>query len=311
MKYIVFLVIIGVLSLLFLQFHLQNKIIPIPVFINSPSTLKPDQTTTILLGGDVMLGRSVTREALDVKHDPTFPFTNLTSLFQEADIVFVNLEAPIISDCPRSITGMIFCAPPQMLQGLEPYKTIVNLANNHSANHGADGLTQTNAFLQERNIMSTRASVLITKKINQTTFGFLGFDKNQQVNPVLIDSDRTLIVGSKSKVDVLIVAMHWGLEYKPHPTDGQKRLAEELVSLGANVVVGHHPHWVQDVEKIGETPVYYSLGNLVFDQLWSEETRHGLLVKLTFDGKKIQKEELIPTYIKEVGQPIIMPSPNE
>ena len=304
-------VFIGILCGIFIYFFIQNKNISIPSFQFASVQQEKKKTTTILLGGDVMLGRSVTVQALDTKHDSLFPFIYLQPVFDAADIVFMNLENPIVENCPRQTTGMIFCAPPEMLAGLSSEKTIVNLANNHSANHGFDGITQTKRSLLEKNILYTGQSELISKKVNEVVFGFLGFDKNQQSNPKLADYEKELIVKSKNKVDVLIVALHWGIEYQSHPTEGQRLLAHEIVSLGANVVVGHHPHWVQDVEWIGTTPVYYSLGNLIFDQMWSEETRHGLLVKLTFEGKNIEKQELIPTYITEIGQPIIMPSPKE
>jgi poly-gamma-glutamate synthesis protein (capsule biosynthesis protein) len=228
-----------------------------------------------------------------------------------ADLVFVNLENPIVEQCLRKTNGMVFCAPPEMLSGLLPNKTIVNLANNHTLNYGNEGLASTVSFLSKANISATGYSQLVTRKIGDTTFGFLGFDKSQLANPTLTETERQFVVESKAKVDILIIALHWGIEYQQHPTEGQRKLAQELVSLGANVIVGHHPHWVQDTEMLGSTPVYYSLGNLIFDQTWSEETRKGLLVKLTFQGKTLEKQELIPTYIKQTGQPIIMPSPNE
>jgi len=311
MKYAVLLVFIGVLCYTFIYFFSQNKNISIPRFQVNSLKKEEKQTTTILLGGDVMLGRSVTVQALDTKHDPLFPFLNLQPLFDDADIIFVNLENPIVRNCPRQTAGMVFCAPPEMIDGLPAPQTIANLANNHSGNHGSGGLVETKKYLSDKNILNTGQSELISKTIHGITFGFLGFDKDQQSNPVLLEKERTLVTESDAKVDVLVVAMHWGIEYQSHPTDGQRKLANELVSLGANVVVGHHPHWVQDIEWIGTTPVYYSLGNLIFDQMWSEETRHGLLVKLTFEGKNIEKQELIPTYIKAIGQPIIMPSPKE
>jgi poly-gamma-glutamate synthesis protein (capsule biosynthesis protein) len=93
------------------------------------------------------------------------------------------------------------------------------------------------------------------------------------------------------------------VEYNAHPTEGQRRLARELVALGADVIVGHHPHWVQDHETISGVPVYYSLGNLIFDQMWSEETKKGLVVRLTFENKKQINEELLPVYMKNHAQP--------
>ncbi len=316
MKYLVFLCFIIVLLVSVSFFLVQIRKISISVTstdvpIGTTAVNDNSKQTTLLLGGDVMLGRSVTVEALDRQRDASFPFKNLTPLFETSDLIFVNLETPILNNCPRQTSGMVFCAPSDMLSGFIGNKTVVNLANNHTLNHGANGLVETIDILNSKNIDSTGNSNLLIKTVNGTRYGFVGFDYDQQLNPKLREVDKQLIQESKLKVDVLVVAMHWGVEYKAHPSEGQRLLAHELVNLGANVIVGHHPHWVEDTAKIENTPVFYSLGNLIFDQMWSEETRHGLLVRLTFEGKQIVKQELIPTYIEEIGQPIIMPSPNE
>ncbi len=93
------------------------------------------------------------------------------------------------------------------------------------------------------------------------------------------------------------------MEYQNTALPGVQNLARQLVDLGADVIVGHHPHWVQNIEHIEGKPVYYSLGNFIFDQMWSEETKKGLAIRLTFDGVKIVKEEKLPTYMKQTGQP--------
>ena len=76
------------------------------------------------------------------------------------------------------------------------------------------------------------------------------------------------------------------------------------IDSGADVVIGHHPHWVQEIETYKGKPVYYSLGNLVFDQMWSEETRNGLVVKLTFSGNTLVSQEQVPIKIVDYGQPV-------
>ena len=199
---------------------------------------------------------------------------------------------------------MVFCAPFQMLPGLAFANVeVLNLANNHIANYGKSGLDETVDFLQKNNFVVTGINNLAIKKLNNTSFGFLGFDKSQQENPQFTEKEQDLILKSNKKVDVLIIAMHWGIEYQSHPTKGQRKLAEKLVELGADVVVGHHPHWVQDIESINGKPVYYSLGNFVFDQMWSQATREGLVIRLTFEGKKVIQEERLPVYMNQWAQP--------
>lgn len=272
----------------------------------------PDNTWTLVLGGDVMLGRSVTKTALDDQKEPRYPFIGIGDVLRSGDISLVNLENPITDPCPRRNDGMVFCAPPQMLEGLT-YSGIdvVNLANNHTLNYGTAGYSATKEFLDLVSISYSDNSTLAIKQVQGIQVGFIGFDRSQLGNPTLTPTEESFVKSSNEQVDVLVVSMHWGVEYQDHPLQGQRTLAQKLVDLGADVVVGHHPHWTQDIAKIGETPVYYSLGNLIFDQMWSEKTRRGLLIKLTFDGTKLINENVFHTYMQQRAQPIIMPSPNE
>ena len=287
--------------------------------------------TTILFTGDVMLGRTTeitTRE----KNDFHYPFLKVADTLKSADLTVVNLENPIIKDCKPFTAGFIFCANPEMLEGLTfAGVDLATLANNHTGNYGKQGIDQTEKFLDIYGIKYTGVTHLAIQQINNVTFGFIGFNKAQEPNPQLTKEERQLILDSDSKVDVLIVLMHWGVEYQDNALPGVRILAKELVKDGADLVIGSHPHWVQDVEYLNKeadvvakrdaktimtvkdekgqfpienaVPVYYSLGNFVFDQMWSEPTRHGLTIRLTFDGKKIEKEEFMPVYIKERGQP--------
>lgn len=266
------------------------------------------QQATIILGGDVMLGRTVMTSALD-KNDYNYPFRGTSDVLKSADITFVNLENPITKGCKPDPTrsSMIFCAKPEMLNGLVfAGIDIVNLANNHTQNHGKSGFEETKKFLQNRDINFSGDGNLVIKEVNGTRFGFVGFEKSQQISPTLTNQEKNLIMEANSGVDVLIVSTHWGVEYQDKALPGVQKLAHEIVGLGADVVVGHHPHWVQNIEYHNGVPIYYSLGNLVFDQMWSEKTKEGLMVKLTFEDGKIINQELIKTYMAEWAQPQII-----
>jgi len=264
---------------------------------------KHSSETTLILAGDVMLGRTVMTKSLDVS-DPRYPFLKIGDALWEADAVFVNLENPIIENCPRSYEGLIFCAKPSMLAGLV-YSgiNVVNLANNHTLNYGQDGFSETQRHLDESDISYTGIGNLVELKIGNTKLGFLGFNflENEPV-----EEDFELIRSSSEKVDVLVVSVHWGQEYISEPNELQRGWAKQMVEAGADIIAGHHPHWVQTSEKIGEAQVYYSLGNLVFDQMWSENTRKGILVKLTFKDGKLVNEEFIETYMNTWAQPEVV-----
>jgi poly-gamma-glutamate capsule biosynthesis protein CapA/YwtB (metallophosphatase superfamily) len=117
------------------------------------------------------------------------------------------------------------------------------------------------------------------------------------------EEDFNLIRQSDAKVDVLLVGVHWGAEYRKEPAEIQRRWAKRMVEDGVDVIVGHGPHWVQERQEFLGRPVYYSLGNFVFDQMWSEETKSGLAVRFIFKGKKVVAEEELPVFMRYWAQP--------
>lgn len=293
----------------------------------------PRVEIVVILIGDVMLGRSVMAESL-ARQDPIYPFRNVADTLRQADLVFINLENPIIDNCPTTASGFKFCASPEMVKGLVYSGVdVASLANNHTDNFGLDGLNQTRKILEDNGILVTGLGSLAIKQFGNSKFGFLGFNKAQEVRPKLSNEEVELVKNSDSKVDVLVVAMHWGIEYQAAALPGVRILSYELIKQGADVIVGHHPHWVQDVDCFGEEnkegtisykvvrnitsqefvkgdvcptntkPVFYSLGNFIFDQMWSEETKKGAAVELSFSKGVDTEWKVLDTYIKNLGQP--------
>jgi len=256
--------------------------------------------TEIIITGDIMLGRSVMSKSL-AKKDFKYPFLRTADILKTADITFGNLENPIIKNCPISNGGFTFCSSPEMISGLTfSGIDIVNLANNHTKNYGNDGLNQTQDYLQKEKIDYVGINNLIIKNVNQTKFGFLGFDF---VGKSPNDSDYELIKNSKSQVDVLIIMIHWGNEYVAKSNNIQKEIAKNIINNGGDVIMGGHPHWVQEMDYIDGKPIFYSLGNFVFDQSWSEETKKGLVVRLNYQGKNLLGIDQMPIYMENFGQP--------
>ena len=266
-----------------------------PVIITSVG-----EKVEIILTGDVMLGRSVLTRT-EKEKDWTYPFNKVSEYLRNSDIVFSNLESPIVENCPRTDSGMVFCTSPELVEGLRFANIgVVTVANNHIGNYGQKGINDTKRYLTGAGIDYTGVADLVVKEVKGTKFGFLGFDF---VSRNFTDSDRKLIVDSDRLVDVLIVGVHWGEEYKDKANKKQREIAKDLVENGADVIAGHHPHWIQDEEYVNDKPVYYSLGNFIFDQMWSEETKKGLVIKLTFKDGKLIREEKLSVYISSLGQP--------
>lgn len=267
------------------------------LFINSPKTT---HNVSVIVTGDIMLGRTVMITSL-TKNDPTYPFLKVADQLKKSDLVFANLENPIISDCPEYKSGFKFCSDPKMIQGLTfAGVDIVNLANNHTLNFGSEGLEQTKKYLTSNGINYVGDNNLVIKDVEGKKFGFLGFDF---LDHEASDTDFQLIKDSKQKVDVLLVMVHWGIEYTNEPVNSQKLLAGKIIDSGADVLIGGHSHSVQPIEKLNNGLVFYSLGNFIFDQPWSEGTKKGLAIKLEYDNGRLKNYQEMPIYMSNLAQP--------
>ena len=299
---ILYLVVAISLALLLVSFFLpqpQKPILPAAISKSTAVSIKPPEVE-VILAGDVMLGRTVETKSAGLG-DYAYPFREIGERLKEADIVFINLENSIIENCPVHTSGFKFCSSPKMLEGLSfSGVDIVSLANNHAGNYEQKGLEETRNLLTQKGIATTGLGELVILKREDTLFGFLGFDLTARN---LREKDIALISQSNSKVDILIVGVHWGAEYTQTPTDIQRIWAKEMISSGADVIAGHHSHWVQSSEIIEGKPVYYSLGNLIFDQMWSERTKKGEVVELTFKDGQLESSTERQTYMSSWGQP--------
>jgi len=290
-KEIILITVFVIIFLIFLSFpkSLSPPTMPTPSQSPSPkyffsSLLDKTPQTTLIAVGDIMLGRYCNVQMLQNK-DFKYPFLKTADFISSADITFGNLEAPIVENCPTTETGMIFCSRPESVEGLKHAGfDILSIANNHILNYGQKGLDQTKSLLAQNNIFPS-ANDLIVKKTNNINFGFLSFDLLTYPNSPVLKK----IKDSVSKVDILIVSLHWGNEYQKKPAEWQKTLAHQAVDAGAKIIIGHHPHVTQPAEKYNNGLVLYSLGNFVFDQPWSEETKKGEIAKIIFEGKEINK----------------------
>lgn len=288
----------------------NNRLSPISTYFPTSSpTPTPQKTTSFGLMGDLGLGRHITSIARS-KNDFSWSFQKISHILQQNDFNLANLESPIIKDCPKGETGTFtFCGDTRFLPYLSENKFIFNLANNHIFNYGIDGFSQTKDLLNTSQIgyfySHQSESEFFQKNINGISFGFLGFD--YITNPKLkSETIVNLIKKYDSQVDWLIVSLHWGNEYLSDPEKWRIDLAHQLVDAGADIIHGHHPHVLQLKEIYHQKPIYYSLGNFVFDQNWSQETSQSEIVKLTVTKTKIIDTEIIPFIIKHNSQPQIV-----
>lgn len=281
-----------------------NSQVVLPTRTIIPSTNHVDEVR-VIVGGDVMPGRMV-NVFLQQIQDFDYPFKN--DLFNNADIVFVNLESPLIDNCPLRHDGFKFCSDKRIARALaKTGVSIVNLANNHISNEGSTGILQTRQYLDEAGVLytGTDQEVVVVKK--GIRFGFLGFNDVGGCPKEISCADTGLIQKQikelSEKVDVIIVQFHWGTEYINKPTKRQTLLAHAAIEAGADLVVGAHPHWVQSTEVYQDVLIAYSHGNLLFDQQWSLETQQGVLGNYFFTKDGLKQYEFMPIIIDRSYQP--------
>ena len=302
----------------------ENELAPTSTNKLSPAPVVPKKTT-LVFGGDVMLSRVVGQKM--VKYQDFFwPFKNVASIFKDADIAAVNLESPFTYGGDHTVlTGSFaFNADPKAISGLKDAGIdLITLANNHFGDKGQNGMLDTFDLLAKNQIEYVGAGKNFTEarqgkiiEANGFKFGFLGYgylaDLYVATGSVAgianmnIEQAKKDVSEFKKKVDILIVEMHAGTEFIASPNKQQKDFAHAVIDAGADLVIGHHPHWVQTTEIYQGKPILYSLGNLVFDQMWSRETQQGAIAKAYFKDKNLEKIEIIPIHIYDYGQPQIV-----
>lgn len=270
--------------------------------------LDKNNLVTIAVTGDFIPSRSVNYQTLKYNNF-LWSVEEIKSYFTRADIVFVNLEAPIFANCPVTNEGFVFCGEEKHVNALTSINTtIVNLSNNHLSNYGEEGYTKTKEILQDNNIQTIGDKLTIIEK-KGIKFAFLGYNDigytPNYLYKVDLDKIKNDILQAKNTADIVIVQFHFGSEYADFPDRQQVKIAQSAIDFGADLVVGNHPHSIQPVEIYKDKVIMYAHGNFVFDQMWSEQTKQGVVGFYTFYKKTLVKVEFKPVYITDYGKATI------
>ncbi len=313
MKKVLFILLFVSVFLLALSFFLGDK----DYFLSTPRTQELKETSLIFVG-DIMLSRQIGK-IMERENNWFLPFELVAEELKSADIVFGNLESVISdkgSDLGRTYS---FRADPKTMQGLLYSNfSIVSVANNHSFDWGDSAFLDSIERLKKNNILpvgggvsreDSRQPVFIEK--NGTKFAFLAYSEFAETftgksftasikeEYLKEDIQKAKTAGSH----IVIVSFHWGEEYKTSSNDFQKHFGRKAIDFGADLVIGHHPHSVQEIENYKNGIIAYSLGNFVFDQNFSEETREGLVLKVLVRDKKVSQATSIPVRFNQNFQP--------
>lgn len=263
------------------------------------ATLSSANTKTydsVVFTGDVMLGRYV--ETLMNTNGSDYPYTqiNLKS-FSNKPAVVGNFESAIATVHKQSPAGtMRFSVDQRHLAAFGANFTHASLANNHSLDYGAEGYLNALTLLEQNSLAVFGHNAIIDNnsisyiETEKGRVAIIGMNATQHI-PSVAEIESVCQV-AKRKSDFQVTYIHWGDEYESVHSASQRVLAEALVDACADLVIGHHPHVVQDVDVIKGVLVFYSLGNYIFDQYFSPEVKEGLVVALEFND--VPAVRLIP-----------------
>lgn len=263
--------------------------------------ISKDSITTFIVGGDMMFDRYIDYKYRDDKILEVVG--SLAPSFKNYDLALVNLEGPISpTPIPADNTNsLIFNFPPKTIDALQSMGIdAVSLANNHTNNNGRAGYTSTVKVLTEAKITPIGQEVGITE--NSVKEFDIGGNKITVIALNVLETDQSingLIKSVKEKGNVVIVFPHWGEEYVEIHNTSQEILAKSWIDSGADLVIGSHPHVIQDAQIMNGKPVFYSLGNLLFDQNFSVPTQRGLVLSGKIVNGKLAEISLLPTISEE------------
>ncbi len=312
---------LGVVVVVFVVFtasftHEPTSVAPVFVPEVSNSILKGEnqpKSSSFLVFPDMMLGRAVA--SVSQKNGGyEYVFANLLGedgrMFSQYEFIIANLEGPITDFRARTQKSISFAFEPIVAEVLKNYGfDALSLANNHGNDQGSRGFEDTKKFLSEQGIgyfgnpvKEHEVESVLVQEVGSRKIGFIGFNLTDHV----VDNKnlQAIIASTKKQSDFVVVFPHWGAEYQRYPTSSQKTWARLFVDAGADVVIGHHPHVVQIVEVYDGKPIFYSLGNFVFDQYFSQETQEGFGVGVVVDDPTVSYD-LIPYTIPK-SRPTLM-----
>ena len=260
---------------------------------------------TLAFLGDLMVGRGVVLTPASLAY--------LMPDLMAADLSLANLESPLTNDPPAANTGAGYnlCASADRTELLSEWGlNMLSLANNHRFDCSPDGRLESVSILTSAGIYPVGPGPEpLYREIHGLKLAFLAFD--DILSPVDPSKATRAIQSARAKGRLVVVSIHWGMEYQQDASDRQKVLAKQLADAGAALVIGTHPHVLQPVKWIqtarGKTLVLYSLGNALFDQGGLADTRQSALVVVTLDAEGVKSARALPFEIDAFRGRIIQP----
>ena len=267
----------------------------------------------VIFGGDMMFDRSI-RKTID-EYGGNYIFSCIDETLKGADFIIANLEGPITENLSISasstpgdgknytFTFATSTAPLLFAHNIR----IVNLGNNHIQNFGVDGVLSTISLLSNSKIsffgdpISDTILEIEAKKVKLAFIGYNEFSSKNISHPGEGSASTSIMQVESERANgyLPIVYTHWGVEYATTSPERIQKLAHRFIDAGAEIVIGSHPHVVEENEIYKGKNIYYSLGNFIFDQYFSVAVRHGLLLQVIFGKVGVLSIKEVPI---ELGQ---------
>ena len=279
--------------------------------VTTQAKKKKDETIaiTISAAGDCTLG-------IDSRYNSAFNdyyaannaayfFKKVKPVFEKDDITIVNFEGTLTESGDRQDKTFTFKGPAKYAKILKKGSVeVVTLANNHSYDFGYQGFEDTKNTLKKNKIKYCYKSTIAYKTVKGVKVAFIGFSQ--------LDGDGEAEVkaaikkAKKKKAKIIICNFHWGIERDYYPMQEQKDLGRYAIKQGADLVIGHHPHVLQGIEKYKGRYIVYSLGNFCFGGNMDPEDKDTMIFQQTFYIKKgkLQKKndaKIIPCSLSGVS----------
>ena len=306
----IFIISILVVSLIFtmLAHMVRQQNAPVDDLLGDGAT-----TISVTAVGDCFFGSDVNSTGYgsfdevfsSSKNDYSYCFKNVKKYFEADDFTIINYEGCISDRGTRADKEFAFRTNPDYVKILtESSVEVANLANNHSRDYGEIAFEDTKKILTENEIINFEGSDIAVAEKNGIKVGFVGTNTQRYSGKAEVIQNINLL--KERNVDLLIAVFHWGEERTYSPNAEQIDLAHTAIDNGADLVIGHHPHVLQGIEKYKGKYILYSLGNFCFGGNKNPVDKDSMIFKQVFvlrDGEILDKEHVsvIPCSISSVS----------
>lgn len=294
------------LVLLVIVFGVLAFILKVPRLLNE--SLLNNSHVSVTFVGDMMFDRYIRLQTVGNQYENILT-TELKDVIAQTDLLVGNLEGPITTfpsisnDKGAEQNLYTFTFDPSVADALITLGfDAVSIGNNHILNFGTEGLNQTKQFLTQAGVQffgdPYLAQNFTVLKENSITIALVAENEFDGITP---EQTADLIKSIDEKYDHVVVFAHWGNEYEKEAHKAQRLRAHSYIDAGADLIIGSHPHVIQNNEEYSSKYIYYSLGNFIFDQYWESSVQCGLIVRFNFTKTDITLIDEFNSYLERNG----------